>query len=84
MWISKRKWVELTDRLDDLEYITKDIDRFIKEKANTYTIQNPKQPSWRDHRVSIDQVIDLRARKTRIRIQNCTRNTRSILLGKKR
>ena len=58
MWISKRKWVELTDRLDDLEYITKDIDRFIKEKANTYTIQNPKQPSWRYHRVSIDQVID--------------------------
>ena len=58
MWISKRKWVELTDRLEDLEYATKYINRFIEEKANTYTIQNPEQPRWRHQRVSIDQVID--------------------------
>ena len=58
MWISKRKWIELTNRLDDLEYETKYINLFIKEKANTYAIQNPKHPSYRYHRVSIDQVID--------------------------
>lgn len=58
MWISKRKWVELTNRLDELEDQTKYMNRFIKEKANTYTIQNTNKPSHRYHRVSIDQVID--------------------------
>ena len=38
--------------------MTQNTKQIIKEKANTYTIQNPKQPSYRYQRVSIDHVID--------------------------